>query len=81
DGKTFTLLQSPVGGAPTGNYYFKPKPIEHAHQYRYASPLAQHVIHEAIHLETPQTHLAFTIGGSDRVPTAVKDLVGQSGSL
>lgn len=81
DGKTFTLHQNPVKDAPTGNYYFKSKPIEHAHQYRYASPLAQHVISEATHLDTPQKHLTFSLGESERVPSAVKELAGQSGKL
>lgn len=81
DGKTFTLHHSPINDAPTGNYYFKSKPIEHAHQYRYASPLAQHVIDSATNLDTPQKHLSFSLSESERVPSAVKELAGHSGTL
>lgn len=81
DGKTFTLNKSPVYGAPTGKYYFKSQPIDHAHQYRYASPLAQHVISGATSLPTPQKHLTFSLKESERVPSAVKSLLDQRGKL
>jgi hypothetical protein len=81
DGKTFTLNKSPVHGAPTGKYYFKSQPIDHAHQYRYASPLAQHVISGATSLSTPQKHLTFSLKESERVPSAVKSLLDQRGKL
>ena len=81
DGKNFILNQSPAHGTPTGRYYFKSKPIEHAHQYRYAGPLAQHVVMTAQNLDTPIKHLSFSVSASDRPGTAMKNLVGQSGSL
>lgn len=80
-GKTFVLNESPVEGAKTGQYYFKSKPIEHAHQYRYAGPLAQYVVKEAQTSDTPQRHLVFSVGSSERVATAVKDLIGKSGIM
>lgn len=81
DGKTFTLHESPVKDAPTGNYYFKSKPIEHAHQYRYGGSLAQHVVGEAATLDTPLKHLTFSIGQSERSGSAVRELIGKQGSM
>lgn len=81
DGKSFFLNNSPTKEAPTGMYYFKSKPIEHAHQYRYAGPLAQCVIEEAQGLDTPPKRLVFSISKSMRVGTAVKSLVGTSGTM
>lgn len=80
-GKTFVLHTSPVGGVKTGQYYFKSKPIEHAHQYRYSGPLAQHVVKEAQTSETPEQHLTFSVGSSERVGTAVKELIGKQGIM
>lgn len=81
DSKNFTLNQSPTNGAPTGRYYFKSQPIDHAHQYRYASPLAQHVVSTAQNLSTPSKHLTFSVSASNRTGTAIKSLIGQSGSM
>jgi ERCC4-related helicase len=81
DGKTFILRQSPVSDVKVGQYYFKSKPIEHAHQYRYAGPLAQYVVKEAQESKTPQRHLVFSVGSSERVATAVKDFVGKRGIM
>lgn len=81
DGKAFTLLQSPVDDAPAGQYYFKSKPIAHAHQYRYSSPLAQYVVRTATQLDTPVKHLVFSIAESERVPSAVKGLTGTRGTM
>lgn len=81
EGKNFTLHQSPTNGAPTGRYYFKSRPIENAHQYRYASPLAEHVVDSAQNLDTPTKHLTFSVSASERPGTAVKNLIGQSGSM
>lgn len=81
DGRTFMLHDSPVTDALAGRYYFKSKPLENAHQYRYASPLGRHVIETSKGRETPPRELTFSIGSSDRASTAVKNLVGQSGAL
>jgi ERCC4-related helicase len=81
DGKTFTLNSSPVEDAPIGDYYFKSKPIEHAHQYRYASKLAQYVVDEASTLNTPLKHLTFSLSQSERSGAAVRGLIGKHGSM
>lgn len=81
DGRTFVLNHSPVSDAPNGRYFFKSKPIENAHQYRYQSPLAQHVIGVAKQAQTPPRELTFSIGQSDRVSATVKALEGQAGEL
>ena len=66
DGRTFVLNQAPTKDAPTGRYFFKSKPLPNAHQYRYASPLAQHVADTAKAHETPQRELTFSLGQSKR---------------
>ncbi|VXB66882.1 SNF2-related protein [Frigoribacterium sp. 9N] len=81
DGRSFVLHRSPVEEAPSGRYYFKSKPLENAHQYRYGSPLGQHVIEAAKTRETPSRELTFSAGQSDRVTAGVRDLIGQSGEL
>jgi superfamily II DNA/RNA helicase len=81
DGKTFVLHSSPIKDAPAGKYYFKSKPIEHARQYRYSDILAQYVIGEADNLTTPQKHLVFSLGRSDRVPTVVRELADKKGIM
>lgn len=81
DGRTFILNQAPTKGAPTGRYFFKSKPLPNAHQYRYASPLAQHVAGTAKTHETPQRELTFSLGQSKRASNAVKALEGKSGEL
>ena len=81
DGRTFVLNHAPTDDAPTGRYFFKSKPLPNAHQYRYASPLAQHVTDTAKAHETPQRELTFSLGKSTRVSNAVKALEGKSGEL
>jgi hypothetical protein len=81
DGRHFVLHDSPVAEAKTGHYYFKSVPLENAHQYRFDSPLAKHVIDKAITTETPISSLTFSIEKSRRASTAVKALVGKSGEL
>ncbi|MGX9347780.1 SNF2-related protein [Microbacterium sp. KNMS] len=81
DGRTFVLNQAPTKDAPTGRYFFKSKPLPNAHQYRYASPLAQHVADTAKAHETPQRELTFSLGQSKRASNSVKALEGKSGEL
>lgn len=81
DGRNFVLYNSPVAEAKTGHYYFKSAPLENAHQYRFDSPLARHVIDKAITTETPISSLTFSLEKSQRASTAVKALVGKSGEL
>jgi len=81
DGRTFVLNQSPVKDAPTGRYFFKSKPLDNAHQYRYASPLAQHVVESSKNHDTPSRELTFSLGQSERVSSAIRTLEGISGEL
>lgn len=81
DGRHFFLGTSPVPEAPTGRYFFKSQPLENAHQYRYSSPLAQHVLESAKASSTPAAQLTFSLGASERVTTAAKALEGHSGDM
>ncbi len=81
DGRTFILTATPVGEAPTGRYFFKSKPLNNAHQYRYASPLAQYVVDASKAHETPARELTFSLGQSDRVSSAIRALEGTGGQL
>jgi hypothetical protein len=81
DGRTFVLNDSPVEDAPTGRYFFKSQPLDNAHQYRYASPLAQHVINASKAHETPARELSFSLGQSERASSATRALAGTSGEL
>lgn len=81
DGRTFVLNHSPVSDVPMGRYFFKSKPIENAHQYRYQSALAQHVIGVAKQAQTPPRELTFSISQSERVSSTIKALEGQAGML
>lgn len=81
DGRNFVLHRSPVDDAPTGRYFFKSQPLENAHQYRYQSPLAQHVVRDAKAHDTPPRELTFSLGASERVSSAVRSLEGTSGEL
>jgi ERCC4-related helicase len=81
DGRHFVLHNAPVKDAPTGRYYFKSKPLENAHQYRYASPLAQHVIDDSKMADTPPRELTFSLGKSERVSATVKGLEGTGGEM
>ena len=81
DGRNFLLRRAPVPGAPTGRYYFKSQPLAHAHQYRYASPLAQHVVEACKAADTPPRELTFSLNASERVSAAVKELKGRCGEL
>ncbi|MGP5507377.1 SNF2-related protein [Corynebacterium flavescens] len=81
DGRTFVLNEAPTKDAPTGRYFFKSNPLPNAHQYRYASSLAQHVADTAKAHDTPQRELTFSLGQSKRASNAVKALEGKSGEL
>jgi len=81
DGRNFFLHNSPVAEAKAGHYYFKSVPLENAHQYRFDSPLARHVIDKAITTETPNASLTLSLERSERASTAAKALVGKSGEL
>lgn len=81
DGRNFVLHESPVKDASTGRYFFKSQPLENAHQYRYSSTLAQHVIDTSKAHHTPPRELTFSLSDSARASTAVKGLEGASGEL
>ena len=81
DGRQFILNHSPVAGAPVGRYYFKSRPQENAHQYRYSGPLAQYVVQTAKNHDTPPRELTFSLSASERAGTAVKTLLGKSGEI
>jgi superfamily II DNA or RNA helicase len=81
DGRHFVLTESPVKDAEPGRYFFKSQPLDNAHQYRYSSPLAQHVLDTAIASETPTAELTFSLSKSARASTAVKALAGSTGTL
>ena len=81
DGRNFVLHESPVTDAPTGRYFFKSQPQENAHQYRYSSALAQHVVDASKSHDTPPRELTFSLSGSERASSAVKALAGSSGEL
>lgn len=81
DGRQFFLHNTPALDAPTGRYYFKSKPQENAHQYRFASPLAQHVVGASRNAQTPEAVLTFSLAQSERISTAVRALEGKRGTL
>jgi superfamily II DNA or RNA helicase len=81
DGRHFVLNESPVKDAEPGRYFFKSQPLDNAHQYRYSSPLAQHVLDSAIASETPTAELTFSLSKSARASTAVKALAGETGNM
>jgi superfamily II DNA or RNA helicase len=81
DGRNFLLHESPVKGAPTGRYYFKSQPLQNAHQYRYASPLGQHVVEASKGHDTPPRELTFSLSKSERISSAVRMLEGTGGEL
>lgn len=81
DGRQFVLHQAPIDDTPTGNYFFKSRPLENGHQYRYASPLAQHVIETARAATTPARELVLSLSESERVTTSARSLAGRSGEL
>jgi len=81
DGRTFVLHNAPTDDAPIGRYFFKSKPQHNAHQYRYASPLAQHVVTAAKERPTPARELTFSLSQSARASNAVKALENSSGEL
>ncbi|MBC9944361.1 DEAD/DEAH box helicase family protein [Leucobacter sp. cx-328] len=81
DPRHFTLHCSPVPEAKEGPYFFKSQPLENAHQYRYSSPLAVHVVEGAKSRVTPARELTFSISASDRAGAAVKQLEGKNGEL
>lgn len=81
DGYNFDLLRAPAADIPTGRYFFKSKPQHGAHQYRYGSDLGQFVVQGALAEATPKQTLVFSISQSDRVATAVRDLIGRQGAM
>lgn len=81
DGRVFDLHTAPVSGAQTGRYHFKSQPQAHAHQYRFASPLAGYVMDRSKSTATPPRELTFSISRSERASTAIKALAGKSGQL
>jgi len=81
DGRNFVLNESPVKDAEPGRYFFKSQPLDNAHQYRYSSPLAQHVLDSAIASETPTAELTFSLAESSRASAAVKALAGETGTM
>ncbi|OBB19708.1 DNA helicase [Mycolicibacterium setense] len=81
DGRLFHLHTAPVTDAKTGRYFFKSQPQEHAHQYRFAGPLAEYVVASSKAAETPPRELMFSLGQSQRASTAIKALAGKSGQL
>lgn len=81
DGRLFDLHTAPVPGTETGRYYFKSQPQTHAHQYRFASPLAEYVVGSSRNAVTQTRELTFSLGQSERASTAVKALEGKSGQL
>lgn len=81
DGRLFDLHTAPVPGTQTGRYYFKSQPQAHAHQYRFASPLAEYVMGSSKDAATQTRELTFSLGQSERASTAVKALEGKSGQL
>lgn len=81
DGRVFDLHTVPVAGAQTGRYHFKSQPQAHAHQYRFASPLAGYVMDRSRCTATPPCELTFNISRSERASTAIKALAGKSGQL
>ncbi|MCT1640597.1 DEAD/DEAH box helicase [Dietzia cinnamea] len=81
DGRVFDLHTVPVAGAQTGLYHFKSQPQAHAHQYRFASPLAGYVMDRSKCTATPPCELTFDISRSERASTAIKALAGKSGQL
>ena len=81
DGRQFELHTAPVVDAKIGRYFFKSQPQEHAHQYRFASPLAEYVVASSKDADTPARELTFCLGKSQRASTAIKALQGKSGQL
>ena len=81
DGRLFDLHTAPVADTLTGRYFFKSQPQEHAHQYRYSSPLAQYVVETSKSTDTPACELTFSLGESERVTAAIRALEGKSGQL
>lgn len=81
DGRLFDLHTAPVPDATPGRYFFKSQPQEHAHQYRFSSPLAEYVVEKSTATETPARELTFSLGQSERVTSAIKSLEGKNGQL
>lgn len=81
DGRQFELHTPPIADAKPGRYFFKSQPQDHAHQYRFASPLAEYVVACSREAETPTRELTFSLGQSERASTAIKALQGKSGQL
>ncbi len=81
DGRLFDLHQAPQQGIELGRYFFKSQPEKNAHQYRFASPLAAHVIDQATSRDTAPAKLVFSLSQSKRVSSAIKALAGKSGIL
>ncbi|MCO5219178.1 MAG: SNF2-related protein [Thermomicrobiales bacterium] len=81
DGRSFSVHTAPTIDTLIGPYFFKSKPQEDAHQYRFASPLAQYVVSSAKARPTPARELTFSLSQSSRVSNAVRALEGSTGEL
>ena len=85
DGRRFTLLRPPVAGVPVGRYALKPgsasEPTPVVHRLRFASRLGEHIVTQARSAPTPPCELIFSVGASDRVSAAARNLVGAVGAL
>lgn len=81
DGRQFELTAAPVEEAQVGRYFFKSQPDPNAHQYRFASPLAEYVIDQAISHSTPPSAMTFSLSKSPRVSQVLRSLVGKRGRL
>lgn len=81
DGRVFDLHNAPEQGIELGRYFFKSQPEKNAYQYRFASPLAEHVINQAVSRETPPAKLTFSLSQSKRVSSALRNLAGKRGVL
>jgi ERCC4-related helicase len=81
DGRLFDLHNAPAKGIEVGRYFFKSQPEKNAHQYRFASPLAELVVDQAVTRDTPPAKLTFSLSQSKRVSASIKQLAGKSGVL
>lgn len=81
DGHQFSLPTPPTSGTPAGRYFFKPKPIPNAHQYRFDSPLATWVLDRAYEADTAPAEVTFSLAATERPTAQAKALKGLAGLL